>query len=195
MIFRLTPRDSTSARGTSVSRLCVSTTSAASIAISVPAPIANPVSAAVSAGASRTYYLDEAGVLSEAVEGEIFFSNELLYEACGAQIVVAVLRTTGDAGVDKYSYDLFNSWGIGDAKANNGFLLLLSTDQEDYYARTGIGLEKLMSNETVAKYLDDYLEADFAAGRYDEGVRCFFEHVLPSLLQALLNVLFVYVQI
>ena len=54
------------------------------------------------------YYLDTADVLSEATEGEIYFSNVRLYEACGAQIVferteamwtVAVKRTQADASV------------------------------------------------------------------------------------------------
>ena len=34
------------------------------------------------------YFLDEAGVLAEPTEGEIFFSNLLLEKDCGAQIVV-----------------------------------------------------------------------------------------------------------
>ena len=51
-ILRSDERESLIAAGTSVSLLFISTTSAASIATSVPAPIAMPVSAAVSAGAS-----------------------------------------------------------------------------------------------------------------------------------------------
>mgnify|MGYP004426376641 CR=1 FL=1 len=45
-------RESVIARATSISDECMSTTSALSIATSVPAPIAMPTSARVSAGAS-----------------------------------------------------------------------------------------------------------------------------------------------
>ena len=51
------------------------------------------------------YYLDNANVLSEAVEGEIYFSNKLLNEACGAQIVVVTLDSTGSEAIDDYAYD------------------------------------------------------------------------------------------
>ena len=51
-MFRSVARLSRIAAGTSLSRLFINTTSAASIAISVPAPIAIPMSALVNAGAS-----------------------------------------------------------------------------------------------------------------------------------------------
>lgn len=127
------------------------------------------------------YYLDNANVLSESLEGEIFFSNKLLYEACGAQIVVVTVDTTGREAIDDYAYDLFNSWGIGDASKNNGFLLLLAIGDDDYYARTGSGIDRLFSASSIKQYYDEYLESDFAAKRYEDGVRKFFEAVFQRL--------------
>ena len=54
-----------------------------------------PALAKVVSPDSDFYYLDKANVLSESLEGEIFFSNKLLYDACGAQIVVVTVPTTG----------------------------------------------------------------------------------------------------
>ncbi|MBQ8111176.1 MAG: TPM domain-containing protein [Clostridia bacterium] len=127
------------------------------------------------------YYLDNANVLSEAVEGEIYFSNKLLNEACGAQIVVVTLDTTGREAIDDYAYDLFNAWGIGDAAKGNGFLLLLAIGDDDYYYCTGIGLDSSLSRGTLTQYRDDYLEGDFAAKRYEDGVRKFFEAVFARI--------------
>ena len=121
------------------------------------------------------YYLDNANVLSESLEGEIFFANKLLYDACGAQIVVVTVDSTGNYAIDDYAYDLFNSWGIGDAAKNNGFLLLLAIGDDDYYARTGSGLDSRFSASTIKQYYDKYLEDDFAAKRYEAGVKKFFE--------------------
>ena len=98
---------------------------------------------------SDFYYLDNANVLSEALEGEIFFSNKLLYDACGAQIVVVTVDTTGREAIDDYAYDLFNQWGIGDVSKNNGFLLLLAIQDEDYYALPGSGLDSRFSAGTI----------------------------------------------
>ncbi len=127
------------------------------------------------------YYLDSANVLSEALEGEIFFSNKLLYDACGAQIVVVTVDSTGNEAIDDYAYDLFNQWGIGDAAKNNGFLLLLAIGDDDYYARTGSGLDSKFSASTIKSYYDRYLEDDFAAKRYEDGVRKFFEAVFQRI--------------
>lgn len=130
------------------------------------------------------YYLDNANVLSEALEGEIFFANKLLYDACGAQIVVVTVSTTGREAIDDYAYELFNSWGIGDVAKNNGFLLLLAIDDEDYYALPGSGLDSRFSAGTIKDYYDRFLEADFAAGNYEAGVRKFFEAVFERVSDA-----------
>ena len=127
------------------------------------------------------YYLDNANVLSEAMEGEIFFSNKLLYDACGAQIVVVTVDTTGRDAIDDYAYDLFNNWGIGDVSKNNGFLLLLAIEDDDYYALPGSGLDSRFSAGTIKSYYDKYLESDFAAKNYEAGVKKFFEAVFERI--------------
>lgn len=127
------------------------------------------------------YYLDNANVLSEALEGEIFFSNKLLYDACGAQIVVVTVDTTGREAIDDYTYDLGNSWGIGDTAKKNGFVLLLAIEDDDYYALPGPGLDSRFSAGTIKSYYDQYLEADFAAKNYEAGVKKFFEAVFARI--------------
>ena len=72
------------------------------------------------------YYLDTANVLSTEAEGTIYFCNQLLYDACGGQIVIAALDSIGSEDIYDYSYELFNDWGIGSSEENNGFLLLMA---------------------------------------------------------------------
>ena len=151
------------------------------LALVLLALLCAPALAKVVSPGADFYYLDNANVLSEELEGEIFFANKLLYDACGAQIVVVTVDSTGRDAIDDYAYELFNSWGIGDAAKNNGFLLLLAIDDDDYYARTGSGLDWRFSASTIKEYYDDYLEQDFAAKRYEEGVRKFFEAVFERI--------------
>ncbi|MDO4865440.1 MAG: TPM domain-containing protein, partial [Clostridia bacterium] len=140
-----------------------------------------PALAKVVSAGTDFYYLDNANVLSEALEGEIYFSNKLLYEACGAQIVVVTVDSTGRESIDDYAYDLFNDWGIGDASKNNGFLLLLAIGDDDYYALPGSGLNSRFSAGTIKGYYDQYLEDDFAAKNYESGVKKFFEAVFTRI--------------
>lgn len=150
-------------------------------ALTLLALLCMPALAKVVSPGPDFYYLDNANVLSDELKGEIFFSNKLLYEACGAQIVVVTVDSTGRDAIDDYAYDLFNTWGIGDVSKNNGFLLLLAVGDDDYYARTGSGLDRRFSASTIKDYYDKYLEGDFAAKDYEDGVRKFFEAVFERV--------------
>lgn len=127
------------------------------------------------------YFYDGADVLTEATEGEIFFSNQLLDEACGAQIVIATVPTTGSTGIDDFTHEMFNSWGIGDSRKHNGFLLVMAIDDEDYYAECGSNLQPKFTAGSMKQYFDEYLEADFARGDYDAGAQKFFEAVFARV--------------
>lgn len=143
--------------------------------------ITAPAMAKVVSPSDQFYFLDDANVLSEATEGEIFFSNVRLDKACGAQFVVVTLKTTGSEAIDDYAYELINSWKIGDSKKQNGLLLLLAIDDDDYYIEPGTGLQSKLSAGSLGGYVDDYLEPEFAAQRYDTAVKGFFEAVFTRI--------------
>ena len=140
-----------------------------------------PALAKVVSPGKEFYFLDKADVLSEATKGEIFFSNELLYEACGAQFVVVTLDTTGSTAVDDYAYDLFNQWQIGDSSKQNGFLLLLAIDDDTYTMQPGTGLQSKLTAGSLRTYVDRYLEPEFANHDYDRAVRLFFEAIFARI--------------
>lgn len=127
------------------------------------------------------YVLDQAGVLEEETEGMIVFSNDLLSADCGAQLVVVTVKSTGSEDIEDYAYELFNKWGIGDSKAENGFLLLLAIDDEDYYYLPGTGLDYDMSAGRIRPIVDEYLEPYFAAGDYDQGVEKVFKQLFEKM--------------
>lgn len=130
------------------------------------------------------YILDEANVISNATEEYIIYNNDQLYDACGAQIVFAVVDDTEGEAIDDYAYDLFNEWGIGDSKKDNGFLVLMAIDDDNYYALPGTGLERAISAGTVKDLLDTYLEPDFAAKDYDAGAKALFDALFTEVCDA-----------
>ncbi|MBQ4452230.1 MAG: TPM domain-containing protein [Clostridia bacterium] len=127
------------------------------------------------------YYYDSANVLDYETEAVIFYNNKALAKACGAEIVVAAIPTTGRDEIGNYAYKLFNAWGIGDKKKDNGFLLLLAVDDDDYYMTKGNGTGAIMTPGEVTDMLYDYLEADFAAKNYSAGVEKVFEQTFKTL--------------
>lgn len=142
------------------------------------AALAVPVLADGIPKAPDSFVYDEADVLSSSTEQYINMETAALDTACGGQIAVVAVDFTGEYSTADYAYELFNSWGIGDKNKNNGLLLLLVIGAEDYYILPGEGVTDIFSGGTLQTLMDDYLEADFAGGDYDAGVRKTFDRIL-----------------
>ena len=129
------------------------------------------------------YVYDEANVLDTETKTYIVGKNVDLYEKCGGQIVVACVNTTGNYDIKDYAYAMFNKWKIGSADKNNGVLILLSIDEDDYWVLQGNGLENLLQSGTLKLMLNDYLEPYFAKKQYDKGVRALFDALIEKYEQ------------
>ena len=130
-----------------------------------------PASAAVISPDADFYVTDKAGVLSDTTKRDIISKNDYLYSQTGAQIVVVTVDGTGGLTTEEYAYELANSWGIGDAKKNNGVLLLLDIGGQDAQCMQGRGLEDQLPTTTLSRILQEDLADDFFAGDYDAGVQ------------------------
>lgn len=131
--------------------------------------------AAVPAKPANGYVADAAGVLSSETVSYLVSQNKNLTAKNGAAIVVVTVDFLDGKDIDDYATDLFNDWGIGDAEKDNGVLILLAIGEDNYYTLQGSGLESTLSASTLGDYNYNYLEADFAEGNYDAGVRKLFD--------------------
>ena len=141
----------------------------ASLAYNVPSP------------SSDFYVLDNSDVLSDNTEAYIIERNKYLFGECGAQICVVTLPTIGDADIENFAVDLFNSWGIGDADEDNGLLLLLVTDDEQCWCLQGTGLEITMDDAYLTEVLYANMRDDFYEQRFDQGTRKTFDALYQKL--------------
>lgn len=119
--------------------------------------------------------VDDAGVLSDSTASELETLNAQLSSSCdGAQIGVLTVDYTGSATTEDYATEAFNTWGIGSSSKNNGVLILLvmQSDQYadgDYYLTYGDGFRSTMLADQ-ASTLVQTMEDDFAAKKYDAAV-------------------------
>ncbi|MEG1075368.1 MAG: TPM domain-containing protein [Ruthenibacterium sp.] len=145
-----------------------------------------PVFAASNGSMSKgtAYVADADNVLSEATLDMITEKNNILENKSGAQIAVAVVTDTQGLSLESYTAELFNAWHIGSKSENNGVLLVLDTNAEDYQCVQGRGLENQLPTSTLSRILQKYLEPDFAVGNYDAGVQKTFN----ALYQELANI-------
>ena len=129
------------------------------------------------------YVNDAAGVLSPETIRHIVETNDILYAASGAQIVVVTVDTVGGMTMENYATTLFNAWGIGSAEKNNGILLLLSIDDDDYWLQPGLGIKETLKPSDLSDMLWTYLEPDFAVKDYDRGVMTMFDALAERIFE------------
>lgn len=127
------------------------------------------------------WVLDQADVLTEATEGEIFFANQRLYDAAGAEIVVVTVETTDGMRLEDFCYALYNDWEISE----RGLLLTMAIADDDYYIMRGTAFETAFSSGLLGEMRDEALEPPFARGDYNESARRFFEAAFTHAADAL----------
>lgn len=130
------------------------------------------------------WYLDQANVLSQELLGEIFFANQRLYDASGAEIVVVTIDSTQEMAIDDYAYTLFNDWEIG-GSMYLGMLLLMAIEDDNYYAMPGTMMGSYIDSASISSMLETYLEPNFTKGDYDAAVRSFFEAMYAEVVDCL----------
>jgi uncharacterized protein len=116
------------------------------------------------------YVGDFAGLLSDEAESFIISTN-LNYEKTEEkpQVVVVTVQNLGGLDVESYAVRLFEEWKIGNAKYDNGVLLLIGLEERRVQIEVGYGLEGAIPDGTVGEILDT-VTGDFSAGNYSEGL-------------------------
>lgn len=130
--------------------------------------------------------VDEANVLSSSTEQAITDLNAQLESSCsGAQIGVLTVDYTGSCTTEEYALQAANAWGIGSSTGNNGVLILLVMETQqyadgDYYIATGDGFRNT-TLESQASAIAQTMENDFAACDYDGAVTTCANNVADTI--------------
>ena len=122
--------------------------------------------------AQRAYIVDTAGMVSAEDAAQIAKIGAELRSKTKAEVVVVTVPTLGDTDIESYANDLFRSWGIGDARLNNGVLLLIAKDDRAFRIEVGYGLEGAITDGYAGSVLDA-MKGEFRKENYS-----------PAILQA-----------
>lgn len=118
----------------------------------------------------QLYVSDYANILSAETETAIVEQVTALKSACGGEIAVVTIDFLNDLDSEEYAYEILNQWGVGDARKNNGMVMLLVPGEGKGWITVGTGLEDYISAGTLESIMNAYLWDDFDAGRYDQAV-------------------------
>ena len=130
--------------------------------------------------------VDEANVLSSSTEQTIIQLNNQLQANCkGATIGVLTVDYTGSCTTEEYALQAANAWGIGSSTGNNGVLILLVMESQeyedgDYYLTYGDGFRNT-TLESQASALAQTMEDDFVRQDYDDAVTTCAQNVAQTI--------------
>lgn len=117
---------------------------------------------------------DFADILTSADEAEIAALIREIRDETGVHIVVVTMDRISNYGgwgnsFEGYTTALFNHWGIGDAKRNDGIMLLVVTGTRDTRIELGEGYPKAYDRR-AAEVIDTVIVPQFREGQMAQGI-------------------------
>lgn len=96
------------------------------------------------------------------------------YDTTSTEIAVVTVKSLNGYEVNDYATRLFNKWGIGGAKGNNGVLILVKPKTADEkgqaYILTGYGMEGVLPDAVCNRIVDNEMIPRFQKGENFEAV-------------------------
>lgn len=87
-----------------------------------------------------------------------------------AQMAVVTLPSLEGGEINDFANRLFQKWGIGDKKKDNGVLILVAIQDRKARIEVGYGLEGIMPDAKTGRILDEVMLPFFRQQRYAEGI-------------------------
>jgi uncharacterized membrane protein YgcG len=145
-------------------RRLIAVAAASILIIAVPATAQTPTECAEFEGITCDGWVtDAAGVLS--AEPSVEGAAERFVTEHGHQLAVVIVSTSGARDPLAFATDLGNTWGVGDASADDGIVVLVALNERRTEIVTGSGLS-LRGLDTIAASGNGY----FADGDFDGGL-------------------------
>lgn len=119
---------------------------------------------------SRRYVSNPDGILSDATVARIDALCASLRERGLAQVAVVAVDDIEGGDTFTFAVDLFDSWGVGGKKSNNGLGILLVRDLREIRFVTGGGVEGVLPDALCKRIQTRYMLPAFREGDYDAGM-------------------------
>jgi uncharacterized protein len=113
---------------------------------------------------------DFAGVLSPDEEQQLERQLVAYDDSTSNQVAIVLLKTLNDYPIEEYSLKVLRGWGIGNAKTNNGVLILAAIDDRKIRIEVGYGLEGAIPDITANHIIDNDIKPNFRSGDYYDGL-------------------------
>ena len=114
---------------------------------------------------------DLANIIDSATESELDSRLDLLERKTSSEIAVVTVPSLEGVPVDDYAVRLFKEWGIGQAKTDNGVLVLVAPTEREMRIEVGYGLEGILPDGLAGQIIRESFTPRFRDNDYSGGIR------------------------
>jgi uncharacterized protein len=125
--------------------------------------------------------VDQAKILSPVAIADLERKLADLEQKSGIQLVVATVPSLGGEEIEPYANGLFRAWKLGEAKQNNGALLLIAPKERRMRIEVGYGLEGTLTDAVSSLIISNAIAPRFKAGDFNGGVTRGVDDIITAL--------------
>lgn len=119
---------------------------------------------------SRTIVTDYTNTLSANERAALEQKLVTFNDTTSTQIAVVLVNSTDGYDVADYAVRLAQKWGVGQAKYNNGVMLLAAIGDRAVTIQTGYGVEGALPDAIAYRIIENDIKPSFRSGNYYEGL-------------------------
>ena len=101
---------------------------------------------------------------------DIEAKSKELEDKSGIQLVVATVKSLQGSDIETYANELFRFWKLGEAKKNNGVLLLVAPNEHKVRIEVGYGLEGTLTDALSSVIISSAIVPRFKTGDFSGGI-------------------------
>ena len=125
--------------------------------------------------------VDNANILSAETKSDLTGKLAALEAKTSRQLVVVTLPSLQGYEISDYGYQLGRAWGIGQAKLNNGVLLIIAPTEHKARIEVGYGLEPILTDALSSIILQSTVLPKFRSGDFNGGVTAGVDALIQQL--------------
>src|ERR1700742_1128157 len=125
--------------------------------------------------------VDDANILSATTRADLDGKLAALGAKTSRQLVVVTIPSLQGYEISDFGYQLGRAWGIGQAKLNNGALLIIAPTEHKVRIEVGYGLEPVLTDALSEVIIQTQILPQFRKGDFNAGVTAGVDALVDQL--------------
>jgi len=131
-------------------------------------------------GSPAGFVNDYAGLLQTSEKTELENKLTQFNASSSNELAIVTIKSLEGDTIENFANQLFADWKIGQAKKDNGVLLLVALNDRKMRIETGYGLEGALPDATANQIITKTLRPAFQANNYYEGINKAADQIIAA---------------